>query len=128
MKLAGRIALFAAVAACAVLSLPAVATADDDEDVRKTGTCTAASTITIRLRPDDDEIRVELEIRSRKPGAAWNVILLHERRIAFRGVVRSGGGRTARLRRTVGNWYGRDSIVVRASGSRLETCRVSVAV
>ena len=83
--------------------------------------------MTIRLRPDDDAIRVELEIRTRRKGSAWNVILLHERRTAFRGVIRSRGD-TVRLRRTIANWFGRDSIVVRASGPRLETCRVSAAV
>jgi hypothetical protein len=127
MKLRRRLLLLAALAACAALVLPAVATADDDEEVRKAGTCTASSTMTIRLRSDDDEIRVELQIRSRRKGSAWNVILLHERRTAFRGVIRSRGD-TVRLRRTIANWFGRDSIVVRASGPRLETCRVSAAV
>jgi hypothetical protein len=57
------------------------------------------------------------------------VILLHERRIAFRGVVRSrDDSRTVRLRRTIDDWFGRDSIVVRASGPRLESCRVSATV
>jgi hypothetical protein len=127
MKLRRRLLLLAALAACAALVLPAVATADDDEEVRKAGTCTASSTMTIRLWPDEDEIRVELQIRSRRKGSAWNVILLHERRTAFRGVIRSRGD-TVRLRRTIANWFGRDSIVVRASGPRLETCRVSAAV
>jgi hypothetical protein len=127
MKLRRRLLLLAALAACAPLVLPAVATADDDGEVRKVGTCTASSRMTIRLRPDDDAIRVELEIRTRREGSAWNVILLHERRTAFRGVIRSRGD-TVRLRRTIANWFGRDSFVVRASGPRLETCRVSAAV
>jgi hypothetical protein len=127
MKLRRRLLLLAALAACASLGLPAVATADDDGEVRKVGTCTASSRMIIRLRPDDDAIRVELEIRTRREGSAWNVILLHERRTAFRGVIRSRGD-TVRLRRTIANWFGRDSIVVRASGPRLETCRVSAAV
>jgi hypothetical protein len=127
MKLRRRLLLLAALVACAALVLPAVATADDDGEVRKAGTCTASSRMTIRLRPDDDAIRVELEIRTRRQGSAWNVILLHERRTAFRGVIRSRSD-TVRLRRTIANWFGRDSIVVRASGPRLETCRVSAAV
>jgi hypothetical protein len=127
MKLRRRLLLLAALAACAALVLPAVAAADDDGEVRKAGTCTGSSRMTIRLRPDDDEIRVELEIRTRREGSAWNVILLHERRTALRGVIHSRGD-TVRLRRTIANWFGRDSIVVRASGPRLETCRVSAAV
>ena len=127
MKLNGRLLLLAAFVACAALLLPAVASADDDGEVRKAGTCTASSSMTIRLRPDDDGIRVELEIRTRRAGTAWNVILLHERRIAFRGILRSRGD-TVRLRRSVADLFGRDSIVVRASGPRRESCRVSAAV
>ena len=129
MKLDQRMLLLAAVAACAALSLPAVATADDDTEVRKAGMCTASSRIDIRVRAEDDEIRIDLEIRTQQRRSAWNVILLHERRTVFRGVIRSrDGSRTVKLRRTIDNWFGRDSIVMRASGPRLETCRVSATV
>ncbi len=129
MKLDPRMLLLAVVAACAALSLPAVAKADDDNEVRKAGTCTASSRIDIRVRAEDDEIRIDLEIRTQQRRSAWNVILLRERRTVFRGVIRSrDGSRTVKLRRTIDNWFGRDSIVVRASGPRLETCRVSATV
>jgi 2-methylaconitate cis-trans-isomerase PrpF len=129
MKLDQRMLLLAAVAACAALSLPAVASADDDQEVRKAGTCTASSRIDIRVRAEDDEIRIDLEIRTQQRNTAWNVILLRERRTVFKGVIRShGGSRTVKLRRTIDNWFGRDSIVVRAAGPRLETCRVSATV
>jgi hypothetical protein len=121
--------LLAAVAACAGLSLPSVASADDGGEVRKAGSCTASSEMSVRLRADRRKIRVELEIEGRQRGAAWNVILLRERRIVFRGVVRArNGSREARLRRTFDDWFGRDSIVIRASGPRAETCRVSAAI
>jgi 2-methylaconitate cis-trans-isomerase PrpF len=129
MKLDGRMLVLAAVAACAALSLPAVATAGDDEEVRKAGTCTASSRMSIRLRADEDDIRIDLEIRTQQRGSAWSVILLRERRTVFRGVVRSPrSSRTVKLRRTIDDWVGRDSIVVRASGPRLETCRVSATI
>ena len=121
--------LLAAVAACAALSLPSVASPDDGRDVRKAGTCTAGSRMSVRLRADGERIRVELEIEGRQRGANWNVILLRERRIAFRGVIRAReGSREVRLRRTLDDWFGRDSIVIRASGPLAETCRVSAAV
>ena len=119
--------LLAAVAACA--AMPSVASADDGRDVRRTGTCTAASAMSVRLRADGKTIRVELEIEGRQRGATWRVILLRERRIAFRGVIRArAGSREVRLQRTLDDWFGRDSIVIRASGPRAETCRVSAAV
>src|SRR5687767_4422713 len=128
MRFERNMLLLAAVTACAALSLPSVATADDGE-VRKTGSCTASSKLSVRLRADGKTIRVELEIEARQRGAAWNVILLRERRIAFRGVIRAReGSREVRLRRTLEDWFGRDSIVIRATGPRAETCRVSVAV
>jgi hypothetical protein len=129
MKLDQRMLLLAAVTACAALSLPAVAAADDDKEVRKAGTCTASSRISIRLRPEDGEIRIDLEIRTQQRKSAWSVILLRERRTVFRGVIRSrDGSRTVKLRREIDDWFGRDSIVARASGPRLETCRVSATV
>jgi hypothetical protein len=120
--------LLAALAASAALSLPAVASADDGE-VRKAGSCTGSSRIDVRARADDGEIRVELEIEGRRRGASWSVILLRERRIAFRGVIRAReSSREVRLRRTFADWFGRDSIVIRASGPLAETCRVSVSI
>ncbi|HEU0304405.1 MAG TPA: hypothetical protein VFR32_07485 [Gaiellaceae bacterium] len=128
MELTGRMLVLAAVVVGAALSLPAVAFADD-RDVRKAGACTASSEIEIRLRAEKDVIRIELEIEAERPATSWSLVVLHERRIAFRGVIRArSGSRTARLRRTVDDYLGRDSIVVRASGPRLESCRVSAAV
>ncbi len=122
--------LLVAVAVCAALSLPAVAAADDDDrrEVKKAGTCTGPSEASLRLRAEDGEIRVEFEIDSRRAGT-WNVILLHERRIAFRGPIRTRStSESARLRRVLEDWFGRDTITVRASGPRSETCRASASV
>lgn len=124
--------LVLAVASCLALAVPALAAADDGErkDVRKAGSCTGASRATLRLTADDDEIRVELRIEQKtKARSSWRVIVLHERRIAFRGTVRTrSGSRSLRVRRTVANWFGRDTIVVRASGPGAETCRASASV
>ena len=121
--------LLAAVAACTALPFPSVTSADDGREVRKAGSCTASSKMNVRLKAEDGEIRVELEIEGRQRDAAWNVILLRERRIVFRGVVRAHeGSREVRLRRTFEDWFGRDSIVIRASGPRAETCRFTAAI
>lgn len=108
------------------LALPLSAGADDGpDDVRRTGTCSRSSEFRLRLRSDDDVIRVEFEIESNRRGARWAVILLHERRIVFRGNLRTDDGGSVELRRFVPNWFGADSFVVRATGPRSETCRVS---
>jgi hypothetical protein len=110
---------------CAALVLPFAAGADDGRDVRQKGTCSRASEVQLRLRSDDEAIRVELELETPRRGSKWAVILLHERRIAFRGSVRTDNDGSIELRRRVPDWFGIDSVVARATGPRGESCRVS---
>jgi hypothetical protein len=111
---------------CASLALPLTAAADDGpDDVRRSGACSHSSEIELRVRSDDNVIRVELEIETSRRGSTWAVILLHERRIAFRGNLRSRSNGAIELRRSVPDWFGVDSFVARASGPRGESCRVS---
>jgi len=124
-----RHVLFALATLCGVLALPLSAGADDGPDeVRRRGSCTRSSEIGLRLRSDDDAIRVEIEIEKARRGSRWSVILLHERRIAYRGSVRADSGGSIELRRSVPDFYGADAFVVRASGPRRETCRLSAAI
>ena len=118
-------------ALCAALALPLSASADDNEgrdEVRRTGTCTATSSTTMRLRADDGRLRVELEIEHSRRGSTWAVILLHERRIAFRGTLRARDDGSIKLRRTVPDWLGSDTVAARAIGPRAESCRVSATL
>lgn len=120
--------LAAAAVLVAALVLPLAgnaARADDDAEIRVRGTCSRTSEASLRARADDGRIRIDVRIDTRRRGAAWSVIVLHERRIAYRGVVRTNRSRAIRLRRTVRDLFGRDSLVVRASGPARETCRVS---
>lgn len=132
MRLEGfrRTVILAIAVAGLALLLPTVAAADDGErEVRRAGTCTASSRVTIRVEADDGKIEVELEIRTRARTRAWTIVLVHERRVAFQGLVRPRSDRRAiRLRRTVPDWFGRDTIVARATGPGVESCRVAVTV
>ena len=120
------------VLAVAVLAVPVDALAgraDGEDDVRATGRCSRASEATMRLRTDDGTIRVELRVDTNRARAPWRVVLLHDRRLAFQGVVRtSGSSRSLRLRRELPDWFGRDDVVARATGPRGETCRVSATI
>jgi hypothetical protein len=129
-KRSGRLVagVLAAVVAALVLPLAAVADEEPRDDVRRTGTCTGSSKVELDLGADDGAIRIELEIETRRRGAKWSVILLHERRTVFRGIVRTRGGGTLELRRTVPDWFGSDTVAARASGPRRETCRVSATL
>jgi len=126
-RLVGAIAI-----AAVALPLPAGALGaglGDDDDVRVVGSCSRSSEATMRLRADDGEIRVELRIDTGRARATWQVVLLHERRIDYRGSLRTtSSSRTLRLRRTVADWFGTDTIVARATGPRGETCRASATI
>ena len=115
-------------ALCAAVMLSSAASADDGDEVRRKGRCTHSSEIELRLRADDGAIRFDVRVDAGRRGR-WNVIVLHERRIAFRGVLRpAGSSDDVRLRRSVADWFGRDAVTVRAMGPRSETCAVSAAI
>jgi hypothetical protein len=97
-------------------------------EIRKEGSCSGTSEWSLRLRAEDGEIRVEFEIEMRRTSAAWRVIVLHDRRTAFSRTLSLRGSERLRVRRVLVDWYGRDTITVRASGPLSETCRVSATV
>ena len=114
----------------AALAAPADALArGSDDDVRVVGRCSGSSTADLRVREDDGELRVELRVDTRRAGATWRVVLLHDRRLALRRTVRTGSSsRSLRVRRELPDWFGRDTIVARATGPRGETCRASARI
>ena len=118
----------AGVTAVALLT-PGTARADDG-DVRVERACTRGSTARLRVRErDGDLLRVELTVRTPRRGAAWSVVLVHERRLVRRLRARtspSSGSFSHRF--TIDDWPGRDSVTVRALGPGGEVCRASAVV
>jgi hypothetical protein len=107
----------------------AAARASGDDDVRVRGTCSGSSVIRLRLRAEDGRIRAEVELSAVRNGAAWSVVVLHERRLVARVTVRAqAGDDTARVRRLLPDWYGTDTVSVRASRAAGETCRASATL
>jgi len=128
-------ALSSATLAATLLAVAPIARADDGDggsdrvELRRTGLCSMSSRARLRVRAEDGRIRVELEIDTSRNGGAWTVIVLHERRIAFRGTLRTEApSGSFELRRTVDDWFGPDAIVARATGPGGESCRLSVVV
>src|SRR3954447_1209349 len=92
-------------------------------DVRATGTCGHGATSQLRLRAKDGAIRVELEVRGRRGGERWRVVLVHERRVAWRGRARTRGGSDSfRIRRSIPDFSGADQVTARAAGPHGNTC------
>jgi hypothetical protein len=118
----------AAIAAAAGCAVPAAWAEDDRDDVRVRGACTGRSEARLRLRTDDGRIRVEFELENRGPSTRWKIVVLHERRIAWRGGARTGPRRSLRLRRTVADWFGSETVAVRAVSRRGEACRASATI
>ena len=114
------------------LVIPGCAAADDGHDraeVRTRGVCTGSSVSTLRVRSEEGTVRIEFQIDSPRDAArTWTLVVLRERRIAFRGMLRPArGSRSVRLRRTVPDWPGSEQIVVRAVTVNGETCRAQAS-
>jgi hypothetical protein len=126
----GMLRALALTLAALALAAPAAAlgSTTDGDEVRVTGRCSGTSTAELRVREDDGGLRVELRIDTRRAGATWRVILLHDRRTAYRGTRRTTSSRSLRVRRTLADWYGRDTVAARATGPRGETCRASATI
>ena len=123
----------AAVLALLLGAAPAPAKDGDDDgrrEARVEGTCAKGATSKLRLRSRDGRISVEFEVKRSRRGERWRVVLVHERRVAWRGTVRTrrSSGGSFRLRRTLPDLDGSDRVKVRASGPRGLTCEASATL
>jgi hypothetical protein len=115
--------------ACLLLALPASSQSrgggGDDDEVRTSGTCGGGARSELRLKADDGAIELRFEVRGARRGS-WRVVVVQERRVAWRGTVRAdGGSRSFRIERDLDDLPGADAIMVRASGPRGLTCNAS---
>jgi len=125
-----RLPLLALTLALAALCGATRAAADGgDREVRVRGACTGRNVSQLRVRAEDGRLRIDVRVQSPRPYARWTVVVLRERRIVFRGPVRTvQGGRELELRRTVADWPGTDTVAVRASTRDGQSCRASATV
>lgn len=130
----GRVSLLLALLALAVPA-PAAAEDDDgddrdDDEVRVTATCTRAARAELRVRErDDDVLRLDFELRDRRRVGRWLVVVVHERRLVVRARVRPAGSSGAvRVRRTLPDFFGADTVTVRASGPGGAICRATASL
>jgi hypothetical protein len=118
------------VASCVALAaIPVVAYAKDGRpEVRKSARCSSAATADLRLRARDRGIRVRLEVDHSRAGA-WNVVLVHERQVAWKGRARIAASHDSfELERTVPDYPGSDSVTARATGPRGVVCQVTATI
>ncbi len=118
-----------AVALLVAGAAPAAARDGDRREARVEGSCGKGASSKLRLRSRDGEIRVEFELRRNRRGERWRVVLVHERRVVWRGSVRtSRSSGSFRGRRTLRDLGGSDRVKVRASGPRGVTCEAAATL
>jgi hypothetical protein len=111
-------------------SLALLVPANRGHQVRDTASCGrgAAGELTVNREPGRLEVEFGLQ-RSRTPGAAWRVVLVHESHVAWRGQVhadrREGGWW---LRHAARDYPGADRVIVRALARDGTTCGATVTV
>jgi hypothetical protein len=117
-------------ALCLVLAaLPVAAQAKGgDPEVRTSARCGNGTTADLRLRVRDGGIQARFEVQHGRSGA-WNVVLVHERRIGWKGSLRSSGSsRSFEIERTLPDFPGSDSVTARATGPKGALCQLTAVV
>src|SRR3954470_10239721 len=84
--------------ACLLLALPASSPArggdDGGDEVRASGSCGGGASSELRIRARDGTIELRFEVRGARRGS-WRVVVVQERRVAWRGTVGAGSGSRA---------------------------------
>jgi len=130
-----RLSRFRAAVACLCLmatvafgAAPAAARHRDD-DVRVEGSCGRGASSQLRLKADHGSIRVEFEVRSRRARERWRLVLVHERRVVWRGRAQTRSGNASfRVRRSIPDFEGADKVSVRGAGPNGNTCQTTATM
>jgi hypothetical protein len=113
--------------ALALLVVAPIAGAKDRGEVRVAGVCGGGGKADFRLRSRDDAIELRFEVENVRAGGVWRVVVVHERRVAWKGSVRASGG-SYEVRRTLPDLAGADAVSVRALGPRGVVCRAAATL
>lgn len=119
--------LLIALAVCTtVAALPVAAAAKGGQpDVRVSVRCGDGVTAGLRLQARDNGIRARFEVDHARAGS-WNVVLVHERQVAWKGQSRVTLMRGSfEIERTVPDFPGSDAVSARATGPRGTVCQAT---
>ena len=124
----------------ALLALPLFGTASafakgggggggDRLEVRVAGVCGRGATSKLKVKARDGGLEVEFEVDQSRSGALWRVVLVQERRVAWRGSARTHApSGSFSLERRLSDYPGADQIMARAVGPRGITCQASASL
>ena len=118
------------VAALGVLALTAgPANARVLDDARAVGVCSKGVAAELRLKTEDHGIEVRFKLRQTQATGAWRVALVHERRVVWKGTLRTRRqSRSFELRRTLQDLPGDDTVTASAWGPRGLGCRATATL
>lgn len=108
---------------------PVAARPATDGEVRVEGMCGGRTTAELRAKSiDDGRLEVRFEVERATPGR-WTIVLVHERRVAWRGSWRTTrSSRSYEVRRLLPDLAGADTVAARAWGPGGVTCRAAATI
>jgi hypothetical protein len=116
--------------ALAAAGVPVPAGGGHSAEVRAEASCGHGAAAKLKVKRDDGALEVEFELEhSRTRGARWRVVVVHERRVAWRGSARARGRNAGfEIERRVRDYSGADRVTVRATDPRGLSCSASATI
>jgi hypothetical protein len=120
--------LAAPAALAIVVALPLAASAKDGGGEVRAAVCSKGVTSELRLRSDSGSIEVRFKLR-RGRASTWRVVLVQERRVAWKGTQKATGtSGSFELRRSLPDLAGADAVTATAWGPQGLVCRASATL
>src|SRR5262249_3588905 len=110
--------------ALAVAGVPVPAGGGHSAAGRAAASCGHGAPGKLKVKRDEGALEVEFELEhSRRPGARWRVVVVHEHRVVWRGSAHARGRNAGfEIERRVRDFAGADRVTVRATDSRGLSC------
>jgi hypothetical protein len=120
-------ATVAALVTCALATGSAAARTVDD--VRGVGACSKGVAAELRLKSEERGIELRFKLRQTQASSAWRVALVQERRVVWKGTLRTRWqSHSFELRRTLQDLHGDDTVIATAWGPRGLGCRATATL
>jgi hypothetical protein len=108
---------------------PVAATAKDGHgEVRAAGVCGGRASAELRLRRDNAAIELRFKVEHSRSRSVWRIALVHERRIAWKGVASARSDGSFEVRRTLPDLPGADAVTAHAWGPQGLVCRAAATL